>query len=403
MHDLPIFPARNTPFMSMELDQEIPDLCLNCEKPLPPKAKFCPHCGQKNNNGKVRMKELLKRFWSHFSHLDSKVITAIWQLMIPGKVTVEYFKGKHKKYPHPVQFFFVIKFFFLLVFNKQIGDKGLSFSNIGENFKFSFNSEKKVKKDELTSEMFMESLKYSAKKRSYLRAYNQLPADLKNKETARALDSILSNVYKKENRNLLLVQHVTDSIAVSNGDSIQLSNDSVNMNLLTFKSKIALDDLFNQTPDELIENYRVKGWMEKLLLKQSLKSFKNPQGLVHTYIGSFAWTILALIALMSWILYLFYYRQKRFYVEHFVFLMHQHSGAYLMLTLALLLSFLFPLGPIWLLLIAWIGISMWLALRNYYRQSRWLTTVKWLLYLFIYLMGFGLLFTISLLMALFLF
>jgi len=31
---LPIFRARNIPFMSMELDQETPDLCLNCEKPL---------------------------------------------------------------------------------------------------------------------------------------------------------------------------------------------------------------------------------------------------------------------------------------------------------------------------------------------------------------------------------
>lgn len=389
--------------MSMELDQETPDLCLNCEKPLPPKAKFCPHCGQKNNNGKVRMKELLKRFWSHFSHLDSKVVRAIWQLMIPGKVTVEYFKGKHKKYPHPVQFFFVVMFFFLLVFNKQIGDKGLSLSNIGENFKFSFRSTKKENKDELTSEMFMESLKYSAKKRSYLRAYNQLPTDLKNKETVRALDSILSTVYKKENLNLLRVQHVTDSIAISNGDSINLSDDSVSMNLLTFKSRIALDDLLNQTPDEIIENYGVKGRMERVLLKQSLKSFKNPHELVHTYIGSFAWTILALIALMSWILYLFYYRQKRYYVEHFVFLMHQHSGAYLMLTLALLLSSLFPLGPIWILLIGWIGISMWVALHNYYRQRWWMTTLKWILYLLIYVMGFGLLFSISLLLALFLF
>lgn len=217
------------------------------------------------------------------------------------------------------------------------------------------------------------------------------------------IDSILSNVYKKENRNHLRVQHITDSIAISSGDSINLSNDSVNMNLLTFKSKIALEDLFNQTPEEIIENYGVKGWMEQVLFKQSLKSFKNPQGLVHTYIGSFAWTILALIALMASVLHLFYYRQKRYYVEHFVFLMHQHSGAYLMLALALLLSSLFPLGPIWIVLFSWIGIAVWLALYNYYRQSWWMTTLKWLMYVVIYAIGFGLLFTISLLLALFLF
>jgi len=177
----------------------------------------------------------------------------------------------------------------------------------------------------------------------------------------------------------------------------------VDMNLLTFKSKIALDDLFNQTPEEIIENYAVKGWMEQVLLKQSLKSFKNPQGLVRTYIGSFAWTILALIALMALVLHLFYYRQRRYYVEHFVFLMHQHSGAYLMLTLALLLSSLFPLGPIWIVLLGWIGISMWVALHNYYRQRWWMTTLKWFMYVVIYVIGFGLLFTISLLLALFLF
>jgi hypothetical protein len=188
---------------------------------------------------------------------------------------VEYFKGKHKKYPHPVQFFFVVMFFFLLVFNKQIGDKGFSFNNLGNNFNFSFNPTEKEDKAEITSEMVLESLKYSAKKHSYLRAYNQLPADLKNKETERALDSVLSTVYKKENRNLVFVQHVTDSIALSNGDSINLSNDSVDMNLLTFKSKIALDDLFNQTPDEIIENYGVNGWMEQTLLKQILLPSKT--------------------------------------------------------------------------------------------------------------------------------
>jgi len=100
------------------------------------------------------------------------------------------------------------------------------------------------------------------------------------------------------------------------------------------------------------------------------------------------------------VLRLLYWRRGGYYVEHFIFLMHQQSGAYLLLTLGLVIhQFMFKLQVGWLLVIAWIGISMLLSMKRFY-QNNWAWTIaKWLIYCTVYVFGLVVLFVATLLVV----
>jgi len=92
----------------------------------------------------------------------------------------------------------------------------------------------------------------------------------------------------------------------------------------------------------------------------------------------------AFLPLMAGVMALLYWWPRRFYVEHLVFLLHNHSALYLWFVLVnltgLLASLWHPLAP----LVAGLGIAtffyvVWYpyaAMRRYYRQGRALTVTK---------------------------
>ncbi len=82
--------------------------CLNCHYPLAEFDAFCPNCGQKPMNPKSSMHDLLHEFFHTFWHLDGKFFQTLHHLLIPGKLTTEFFKGHLKRYAHPIQLFLVL-------------------------------------------------------------------------------------------------------------------------------------------------------------------------------------------------------------------------------------------------------------------------------------------------------
>ena len=372
--------------------------CLNCGGKMPRKATFCPHCGQRNNQGKVSMKELLRRFWSNFSHLDSKFVKMCWQLLIPGKVTIEYFAGRQKRYPHPVQFFFVIMFFFLLLYSKLSDNNQSGLNMTGNNKEFSIGTQT-VEKDgqeiKINNINFFESIQRYVMGRALRRAVDSLPVEWRTTTTREAVDSVVTLVNGPWEQQVILLQ----SIGLDSG-AAPGSIDTIPLNFVDRQIKISIDDMVNLTPDQIIEQYGLTSWMDRILIKQGIKSLKDSSNLIRTYTGSFGWTVLILIAVMSFVLYLLYWRRKRFYVEHFVFLMHQNSGAFLLLSIGILISKILaledqPLVP--LLLITWIAIALLIAMKRFYQQSWPKTILKWVIYSLLYFVGFCLIFIMSLL------
>lgn len=361
--------------------------CRNCHYPLPYKARFCAHCSQKDTDGRVPVQDLLQQLWFRLFHLESKFFRVLWRLFVPGQVSIDYFKGKQKRYPPPLQFFFVIMFFFLVALQHTGNNNGqLRVSPTDGTFYVgeAETPEKKANIYEL------------AQRYAYLQearqAFDSLPKQYQTQDVRWALDSI----FRRTNGN-------TDNLfgsALPSGDTLQATLDTLDFNFFFARNvRIASLDLIRYEPAQLFRKYRITHWFDRLLVQQGLKTIKDPQSLMQAYIGSLAWTILVLTTVMAFVLTLLYWRQRRYYVEHFIFLLHRHSGDFLLLTLALTVHYFIPFESAWFYLLGWLVFSQFFSMYRYYGQGFVKTFFKWALFSFAYVFGFVFFFLIGVLVV----
>jgi hypothetical protein len=103
--------------------------------------------------------------------------------------------------------------------------------------------------------------------------------------------------------------------------------------------------------------------------------------LVSNFIGFIPTVMFLLLPLFAGVLKVLYIRRRRFYAEHFIFLLHTHSFIYLLFT-ALLLAVVMGWAPGWLMtaITAWILVYTYLGMRRVYGQGRAKTFAKlWIL------------------------
>ncbi|MCB0524189.1 MAG: DUF3667 domain-containing protein [Saprospiraceae bacterium] len=364
--------------------------CRNCHFPLPEDAHFCPDCGQKNSDGRITMRSMLVNLWTNTFHLEGKFIRTCWQLFIPAKVTIETFKGRQSRYPHPLRMFAIVMFFFLLVFNQMFGDRPMD--SDGASFTISDKVEledgtKTVRKTNLTN---FDKIKYKVMVMDMQHYFDSLPDYLKTPVSREAMDSVLAKSSVKNGiTNLSLL------------DSLGEKLDTTTIVLLTStKLRIATIDLVRYTPEEIIQLYGIKGWFDKILVKQTAKSFKNPTALVNAVLGSMTWTILAQVSFMAILLSLLFWKQKRYFVEHFLFLLHYHTGLMLALLLVLAGKALQLWGGLMVVLwVVWALAALYLAMRRFYNKSTLKALGFWLVFTFLYVVSFIVLFSVGMLLV----
>ncbi|MBP6828587.1 MAG: DUF3667 domain-containing protein [Saprospiraceae bacterium] len=371
--------------------------CLNCDRKLPKKAKFCPRCGQRNNEGKVSMRELLQRFWANFSHLDGKFVKICWQLFIPARVTTEYFRGRQKRYPNPVQFFLIVMFFLLVAVNMDSGkirkpddDKPIvvRVDSTGPDRNVDVN---------IKPQMLYPVIEKYVNGKDYRRALESLSPGMNTPAMRLAMDSLLYiNNLQWYELGQIWMRDSTNNVKKGMADTIPLT-------LGYFVLRVSVDDLVKLQPEDIALKYNLHDWKRKYLLIQGIKSFKDPEGLMRHYLGSLTWTLMALLSCMSLVLMGLYYRQKRFFVEHFVFLLHVHSAALLLLALTLMITKLSGSESFLALAILYIFGHLFVAMKRFYGQNAWVTLFKWLIFIIIYLVGFALFFLGGLMVVVLLF
>lgn len=361
--------------------------CRNCEKSLSEGDKFCPHCGQRDFGGRLRMRDILGKMFSSFTHLDNKFFTMTWHLLIPARVTINYFKGQISRYPHPFQFFFIVMFFFLMMFGKHFGAQ--SFDILGGNLLFGKEEETaKVGAVHVSASKLYEALHRCMVAREYRIAGESLPASWLTDTTLLALDSIHNKASKPwEEATQMLLQELEDTpdSSINFLDTLYILNH--------FNSiKIATIDVVTLDPDTIIQRYGYHDFLDKLIIRQGVKSIRDQHSFITKYLGSFAWAVLLQIACMALLLRLLFRRKGRYYAEHFVFLVHQQSGAFLLLTLALAIhDFIFPLRFVLLLIFAWIGVFRMIGLQRYFGGTWWKNILKWIVFMafnYVFLMLF---------------
>lgn len=351
-------------------------------------------CGQKSTTDLLSLKALFKLLWFRVLHFESRSLRFMGLLFIPGYVTTEFFKGRQKRNPQPIRFFFIIMFFFLFTIN-HVSDSG------GMNTYTSYNGvrleskEMKIPTEELKKMNFYEMGKRYTDYKILRQEIDSLPEALRTPPVRIALDSLLQRTYGNDTR------YFQEFWRLANQDTSQAAKaaDSMTLSLGIKQLKVATLDVFQYDAETIAQKYQVTTWLDKVMLSQGIKTLKDPNALMKAYLSSLAWTMLAIMGLMAGLLTLLYRKQHRYYVEHFIFLINEHSALFLLVTIALWINYFHPLGLLWAPLVVWMLCSPYLGMRRFYGQSTGILLLKYFTFFIFYLVGFALLFTIGMLLV----
>lgn len=122
--------------------------------------------------------------------------------------------------------------------------------------------------------------------------------------------------------------------------------------------------------------------LEQFVTRKTLRAIQNPQGFSGEFINSVPKAMFLLLPLFALLLKLIYIRSKRFYVEHLVFSLHVHAFTFGMLSLMLVPQ----LKAVTPLMMLWIAIYLFFAMKRVYGQGIFKTCIK------ISILGFSYLF-----------
>jgi hypothetical protein len=426
------------------------------------------------------MHDLLHEFFHTFWHLDGKFFMTLHHLLIPGKLTVEFFKGHLKRYAHPIQLFLVIGAFafgLLASTTKKAEEKAqASMDTKRDEYKRKAflkeldsvrhtlvppqysDAEKRLLSDSLMYRMMYpegialdkeniekevnEALDKEFNKRHNIKSplkvsihtggdtskmtYSVASEEDSTHEAREAFkDSIIEALVTISNKPLeqriLTRTHEVKARHSSNRDlndrvedakkgakigdeevenehllkqlrpkiddikrkrslkeAITMYEDTNNITVFGEGLRIPTREIYELSPDEIIEKYKVKGFWQKIATKQGLKASQDAGNLIHFYMSKLFWATVTMIPALALFFALMYRRRKRYYVEHVVFLLHFNTAAFLVLIPTLWLAKYSSehSGTIFSIYFGWFVLHFIASLKAYYQQSWGKTLLK---------------------------
>jgi len=313
-----------------EPPQPVTLVCANCHRELG--GEYCAACGQRNEPHLHTVAHFAAEAFESISHADSRLWKTLWYLLSrPGFLTREFFEGKRVRYLPPFRLYLVISVAFFLAVGLPEGAM--------------FNA------DSDTPAKDAADIKAVAKKLEK----DAAPASA-------ALGKVAEAVEQQAPKEGAAADPDKPHSKVVKG--LQAQN-----GLTEFCDEFKAPDPSGNT------NYaQLQAACAKVAEDSGAALGK---AIVHN-IPKAMFVFLPLLALAMKPLY---WRPKRYYVEHLLFLIHNHAFIFLVLTiLALLEMITFLSGRLGLLEFAvWIYIIWYLyrGMRNVYQQRRAMTVAKY--------------------------
>ncbi len=322
--------------------------CFNCNTPLPSEAVYCLSCGQKHTTGRIKLRSLMGDFLAEQFNLDSRILKTAQAIIIPGKLTEEFFLGKHKTYSSPLRLFLVTAVLFASVLALQLfQDEKIGGNNLTEMIH--------------ENERFHVLLKLDS-------IHLEQKGLFKNTTVNNALDTVSAHLRE-------ILDNPSDSILLS--EEIQIAN----FNL----PNISRDDFENMSSTELRDSYgKDMQFWERLLLTQGVKSIKQGDNLAQYLFGKTTLALFFMMPFLAFFLKIVYIRRKKFYVEHLIFSFHYHAFLFLLFTLVTVSQSYLGGGVIGIgFFVAFV--YLFISLKRIYQQGWFRTLLKICIVFFIYL------------------
>jgi hypothetical protein len=301
--------------------------CLNCGDETV--GAFCPRCGQRKVDVRVSLRRMMMEVIEDQLSVNSTLPRTLGSLVFrPGHLTREYVQGRIVRYIPPFRLYLVSSLLFFVI---------LPF--IADPHAIQADVEKGMRAD-------------SARVRSA--ALVRPPG---RDTAARA--------------------------AVVAGRTVATSSDDDNFNMnMAVRDTMRVPEILRALNRRLLRG------------QERLNGMPAPEA-VGTLVAAFEENaptgVFVMMPLFAFILKLLYARRKRFYVEHFVFALHVHSFAFLMMTLMLVLRW----GWLNAVMGTWFVLALFLAMKRVYGQGWFRTLLKFgiLSWAYLFVLMFGIMAT----------
>lgn len=320
------------------------DRCLNCNHEQGD-ANYCPDCGQFNNARKPNIWELIRDAVENLFAFDSRFYRTLAPLMWrPGKLTLEYVEGKRARYVLPIRLFILITIVFLAAVS--------------------------------CSERLSEEHWYEVDRPEKSEASNPIPdfvhmqmdtSDVPKEQ----LDSLI--------RNKWIVWDSTDEkFNINPESSLYDSLDlAIGIETLDRMYKHALLNPYEPVDSALVNMELPPTFFNHLLYSNCLKVSLMNMNEFSSYIYRNILIILLLfIPIMGLTFKALYFYKGIYYVDHFIFAIHVQTAMFAYLTLVILIDELGVGALSTILFIPGAAVYILLAMRRFYKQSWFLTILK---------------------------
>lgn len=332
--------------------------CLNCGHPLDLSDVYCSYCGQLNSTKQLSLGDFFKEFLSSIVNYDSRLRHTVKDLLFkPGTITKNYVEGQRLKYANPFRFFLsasIIYFLFQSLFTVITGESNMvNFDGDGKN------------KIENANVITFNNKDYKISEGEEVQLVGQDSLII-------GKDTILLNE-KKTTKVTYLSE--TDLDTLSNGEALykrfELYRDFYKETEIKDPVK-ALDSLNH-------ENTAYNRWMYNK--NNSIDRIQeNPFGFANYLMNKVPFFIFFFSPFFALFFWLLYSKKKYTYMEHLVFIFHIFGFVFLAMLLCLIPDLIIGDDILQGILLSLIGpFYFYKALRNFYKQNRFITIIKFIL------------------------
>ncbi len=351
--------------------------CLNCKHPLDMSDKYCPNCAQANSTKKLSLKDFFDEFFSNVLSYDSKLLKTLGALLLrPGKITRDYIEGKRVSYTNPFRFLLSLSIVYFLLM-------GLS-GDFGQIDKLAETAPSKILNFE--PEDVVQNLDSLEQKeaRNFLNEVDALKIGALIKDESRKKDSMMLANPKKELEKVAEKSFLGRHFAKQN----------------IFRLLIEQDTIY--VFEDLVKKHNVADTRDNRMSFSSAKSIikvqKQPGDYLSSLISKLPFTTFFFLPVFAIFIWLIYIRKKYTYTDHLIFSFHNQSLLFILLIISYLIDNVFGINSGGLFFLIF-GIYLYKAMRNYYRQGRFKTIVKYLflntIFIILAILGVAILFTTS--------
>lgn len=318
--------------------------CLNCGTVL--QGPFCHYCGQPDKNFMRFFPVLLREFLEDFLEFDSRFMRTMKPLLFrPGKLTRDYLDGRRFRYTPPLRLYIFssIACFFIIAL---LASDAVQIHTNGDEMD-----------DVVTGLQF---------------------GEVEDPEVRQALENLDPETRQKVDEALRKAGEAGDS-EHEHGDAININGEPWDRETNPFVVNW-LPDWVNDWVNDEIEESPAKGH----------EIAENPNLIIDKVFDVLPATMFVLLPLVALLFKFWYLFAKKYYIEHLIFALHNHSFMFVILLISVLFSSLAswaePAGEgrittsaEWINVVIWTWVPVYflVSLKRVYRQGWGMTFAKY--------------------------